>query len=267
MNNLKHVFSTVKSSSPVLYWFSMFILMLAAGSFAGLFIDDRTLLGVNVWVKPLKFTISTAIYMMTVGFLINFYPYSNRKRKAITGTVAWTLLIEMIIIPLQAVRGVQSHYNQSTPFDGIMFGCMGLLIGINVLVMTLLLIDAIRLKLKTEKAVQWAIVLGWAIVLAGSWVGGQMISQMAHNVGVVDGGAGIPILNWSTKGGDLRIAHFFGLHGIQIIPLFALWASNKWKSSNRNQILAVTGFALLYAGWIAFTFYQAKQGMPLVAMN
>jgi hypothetical protein len=245
----------------------MFIFLLAAGSFIGLFIDDRTLLGINVWVKPLKFTLSTAIYMMTIGFLINFYPYSNRKKKFITGMVAWSLLIEMIIVPLQAGRGVQSHYNQSSILDGVMFGCMGLLISINVLIMILFIFDTARLKLKTEKAVQWAIFLGWAVVLLGSWVGGQMISQMAHNVGVADGGEGLPILNWSTKGGDLRIAHFFGLHGIQIIPLFALWASGKWNSSNKNQIIAVTSFALIYACWIAYTFYQAKQGMPLIAMN
>lgn len=267
MKNLRYIFNTVKTSSPILYWNAMFILLLAVVSFIGLFVDDRTLMGTNVWVKPLKFTVSTAIYMMTVGFLITFYPYSNRKKKVINGIVSWTLLIEMLIVPLQAFRGVQSHYNQSNLFDGVLFGCMGILIGINVLIMALLLIDTIRLKMKTTKSVQWAIFLGWAIVLIGSWVGGQMISQMAHNVGVADGGEGLPILNWSTKGGDLRIAHFFGLHGIQIIPLFAWWISKKWKSYNIKQIIAVTSFALLYAGWIAFVFYQAKQGMPLIAMN
>ncbi|GLR16527.1 hypothetical protein [Portibacter lacus] len=267
MNNLKQVFSTVKSSSPILYWFAMFILLLAGLSFVGLFTDDRVVQGISVWLKPLKFTISTVIYMMTVGFLINFYPYSNRKKKIINGIVAWTLLLEMIIIPLQGFRGVQSHYNQNTLFDGVLFGCMGIFIGINVILMMIFIVDTVRLKLNTEKSVQWAIFLGWAVVLLGSWVGGQMISQMAHNVGVADGGAGIPILNWSTKGGDLRIAHFFGLHGIQIIPLFALWASKKWKNSNRNQVIAVTTFSLIYAGWITYTFYQAKQGIPLIAIN
>ena len=144
---------------------------------------------------------------------------------------------------------------------------MGILISLNVIIMLIFIFDTMRLKLNTNKSIQWAIFLGWAVVLLGSWVGGQMISQMSHSVGVADGGEGLPFLNWSTNGGDLRFAHFYGLHGIQIIPLFALWASNKWNGSNKTQIIAVTAFALFYAGWIAYTFYQAKQGMPLIALN
>ena len=267
MKNLKTILKTVKASSPILYWNAMLIALFIAISLIGLFVDDRALLGINVWIKPLKFSISTCIYILTVGYLLPLYPYSRRKKNVIAGLVSWTLLIEMFIIMFQAVRGVQSHFNQSSLLNGILFGCMGLLIALNVLIMLLFIFDTIRLKLKTEKSVQWAILLGWAIVLIGSWVGGQMISQMAHNVGVIDGGDGIPILNWSTKGGDLRIAHFFGLHGIQIIPLFAVWISKVWKKSTTKQIIAVSAFSLFYAGWIAFTFYQANQGMPLIAIN
>lgn len=100
----------------------------------------------------------------------------------------------------------------------------------------------------------------------GSWVGGQMIGQLAHNVGVADGGAGLPLVNWSTVGGDLRIAHFFGLHGIQIIPLFALWVSNSWNIPSRKQILVVTVFGLLYAVWIGVTYFQASLGLPLLKL-
>ena len=91
-----------------------------------------------------------------------------------------------------------------------------------------------------------------------------MIGQMAHNVGVPDGGEGLPLLNWSTVAGDLRVAHFFGLHGIQLIPLFALGLSKRWKASMNAQSLVVIIFGLIYAGWIAFTYYQASQGMPLI---
>ena len=93
-----------------------------------------------------------------------------------------------------------------------------------------------------------------------------MISQLSHNVAVADGGAGLPLVNWSTVGGDLRIAHFFGLHGIQIIPLFAWWLSKKWKAAQTKQIVVVIAFGLLYAAWIGHTFYQAKQGIPLINM-
>ncbi len=264
MSYLKEVFSTVKSESPILYWIVMIHFVGAIACIPGIFIDDRVLLGLNVWVKPMKFLISGGIYILTLGYLITLYPYSNRKKHIFRNIASWTLLFEVAIIVGQGIRGVQSHYNVSSPLDAILFGLMGILIAINVLQMVWFLIDTARLKLNTTKAIQWAIFLGWAIIIAGSWVGGQMISQLAHNVGVADGGPGLPLVNWSTVAGDLRIAHFFGLHGLQIIPLFAFWLSRKWNTTTKNQILAVTVFGLLYASWIAFTFYQAKQAMPLI---
>ncbi|MBP2831619.1 hypothetical protein J8281_05400 [Aquimarina sp. U1-2] len=266
MRYINKVFSTVKQESPILYTIVMIHLVLAIVCILGLGIDDRTLMGVSVWIKPLKFCISSGIFMLTSGYLITLYPFSRRKKDIINNLVSWTLLIEIIIIVYQASRGVKSHYNQSSLFDGLLFAAMGILISINVLIMVLFIIETVRLRLKTARSLQISILLGWLVVLFGSWVGGQMIGQMSHTVGVPDGGVGLPLVNWSTIAGDLRIAHFFGLHGIQIIPLFALWLSNTWKTTQRNQIIAVVIFGVLYAGWIGFTFYQAKQGIPLLKM-
>ncbi|MBC8754305.1 hypothetical protein H2O64_06455 [Kordia sp. YSTF-M3] len=267
MKYLKEVFNTVKKESPILFTIVMIHVVGALVCMGGLFIDERTLIGVNVWIKPLKFCISGAIYIMTVGFLITKYPYSTRKKNILNNIVSWTLLFEIGIIVYQAARGVRSHYNQESLFDGLLFAAMGILIAINVLIMVLFAFDSARLKLKTTKSIQVAIFLGWIVIIVGSWVGGQMISQMSHNVGVADGGEGLPLVNWSTVAGDLRIAHFFGLHGIQIIPLFAFILSKKWKTSTKNQIIAVVLFGLLYAAWIGYMFYQAKQGIPLINLN
>ena len=262
---LKNLFAIVKNESPVLFWVTMVILLLGLGCLLGLLIDERTLLGVNVWLKPFKFSVSISIYLITVGYLITKYPYSGKKKAIINHITAWTLLLEFLIIFYQGSRGVQSHYNIATPLDGILFMFMGVFVGINVLTMVLFVIDTLRLKLKVAKSVQWAILLGWLIVLFGSWVGGQMISQMGHNIAVADGQEGLPLVNWSIKGGDLRVAHFFALHSIQIIPLFAMWVCKKWKHSHRKQLVVVTLFALVFAMLIGYVFNQAKQGMPFIA--
>jgi len=264
MNYLKHLHHTIKTSSPILYTIGWIHFIMGVGCIIGLLVDDRNLMGVNVWIKPLKFCISGGIYILTVGYLITLYPYSKRKKNIINNLTSWTLLPEILIIVTQAARGIQSHYNQSSLLDGILFGTMGILIAINVLIMILFIIDTARLKLKVPRPIQWALLMGWMVVLFGSWVGGQMISQMAHNVGMVDGGAGLPLVNWSTVAGDLRIAHFFGLHGIQIIPLFALGLYKNWKPSPKYLTIVVILFGLLYSGWIGYIFYQAKQGIPLL---
>lgn len=256
----------VKTNSPLLFWISMVILLIGVGCAVGVFIDDRTLLGVNVWIKPLKFSLSIALYLLTIGYLITKYPYSKIKKSSIIHITGWSMLLEFAIIVYQGSRGVQSHYNGATPFDAILFLLMGVFVGINVVIMVLFIFDTIRLKLNTSKIMQWSILLGWIIVLFGSWVGGQMISQVGHNVGVPDGGTGLPLVNWSTIGGDLRIAHFFALHAIQIIPFFAFWVSKKERIGTKAQTATVTLFALLFAFGIGYIFYQAKQGIPLIAL-
>ena len=262
MTYLKYIFKTVKSESPILYWIAMILFAGGLVSLPLMFIDERELVGINIWIKPFKFFVSTAIYTITVGFLITLYPFSNLKKHIIRNLVSWTMLFELVIITIQAVRGEQSHFNFSSELNGALFGAMGILIGINVLIMVFLAFETIRLKLNTSKAVQWGILLGWLICIFGSWVGGQMISQMAHNVGIADGGEGLPLLNWSTVAGDLRVAHFFGLHSIQIIPIFAWLLGKQWKSSHRNHTIIVTVFALIFAAFIFYTFYQASQGLP-----
>ncbi|MEM6686823.1 MAG: hypothetical protein AAF617_13650 [Bacteroidota bacterium] len=266
MKLIKHVFSTVKKESPILYTIVLVHAVFALFCIGGIFIDDRTLTGINVWIKPLKFWISGGIYILTVGYMVTKYPYATIKKNILLNIVSWSLLLETGIIFYQASRGVRSHYNQESMFDGMLFAAMGIIIGINVLVMVVLAFDSVRLKLKVAKPIQIAICVGWIVVIVGSWVGGQMISQMAHNVGVTDGGDGLPILNWSTTGGDLRVAHFVGLHGIQIIPLFAWTLVHKWNTQTQKKTMAVLAFSLVFAAGIAFVFFQAKQGMPLVKL-
>lgn len=264
MNHLNSLLDRVRTKSPILYKIVLIHIFLALVSTIGLLVDTRTLMGVNVWIKPLKFCISGGIYILTIGYLTTLYPFSDRKRHIINNLVSWTLLLEILIIVFQASRGVLSHYNQSSAFDGILFALMGILIGQNVFVMVWLLFESIRHKMKVSRPVQWGVIIGWMVIIFGSWIGGQMIGQMSHSVGVADGGAGLPLLNWSTVAGDLRVAHFFGLHGLQIIPLFAWWITPKSDPNKKGAILVTVLFGLLYTAWIGYTFYQASQAIPLI---
>ena len=266
MSYINTVFTTLKNQSTLLYYSVLIHFMCIIPCITGMIIDERTLMGINVWIKPLKFAISGAIYIATVGFLITLYPYSQRKKSIVNNTVAITMLVEFLIIIYQGFKGVKSHYNFESYIDSLLFAMMGILVGVNVVIMLMFIIDTVRKKLSTSKVIQWSILLGWIVVFFGSWIGGQMISQMSHNVGIEDGGAGLPILNWSTLAGDLRVAHFFGLHGLQIIPFFAFIISKKWKVNHKRHIVIATLFAILYAAWIGYTFYQAKQEIPLIKM-
>lgn len=266
MKLVYQIFSTVKKESPVLYHVVLAHLLLGAVTFIALLIDSRTLLGANVWLKPFKFCVSGAIYIITLGYFMTLYPYSKIKKVLFGHLVAWTLLVELLIIILQGARGVQSHYNTSNSLDGLLFAAMGILVGINVIIMIIFMIDTVRLKMKTERSIQIAILFGWVILIVGSWVGGQMIRQMSHTVGIASNGEGLPLVNWSTIAGDLRVAHFFGLHGLQIIPLLAYWLRKKTVISNKKQVLLISSIAIAYASFIGYIFHQAKQGLPFLSI-
>ncbi len=83
-----------------------------------------------------------------------------------------------------------------------------------------------------------------------------MASLMSHTVGAADGGKGLPVVNWSRQHGDLRIAHFLGMHTLQIFPLFGYYIAKTSK--------AVIVFATVYVMMVFAVFIQALMGVPLI---
>ena len=108
----------------------------------------------------------------------------------------------------------------------------------------------------------WGVRLGLLLFLIGSVLGGIMIHNMRHTVGAPDGGPGLPGLGWSTRAGDLRIAHFLGMHALQVLPLLG-WGLASWRP--RRAVLLTWVGAALYAGAVAGLFGMAVAGRPLLA--
>lgn len=257
------IISQIRKRFPFLHYVILVHFALLAFAATNLFIDDRILTGINVWIKPIKFLISAIIVLWTMAWYLMAYPFKRRTATFLAVAAATLMLIENIAISTQAWRGVLSHYNNNTAFDSILFGIMGLAIGLFTIIVFWFFVKSFSPKLEYSTAMKWSFRIAWFAFLYASAVGGSMIAQNAHTVGVADGGAGIPFFNWSTEGGDLRVAHFFGLHAIQVIPLVSYFISKKIKGKALTTSLSIV-FALLYLGWIVFTFYQAKAGQPLL---
>jgi hypothetical protein len=231
--------------------------------FLGLsFIDSRTVMGINAWIKPMKFALSIAIYLWTVGWFLEYLKNYPRSVRIISWGVAITMIVEIVCITVQASRGVQSHFNFSTALDATIFAAMGNAIGINTLLVVWMTILFFVEKTNLSPSYLLAIRLALLLFLFGSAVGSMMVGQASHSVGVADGGAGLPFVNWSTEGGDLRIAHFIGIHSLQIIPFFAHKIERRnWQHSH----LWVGLFSLVYAGITGFLFWEATNAHPLLS--
>ncbi|HEX8127713.1 MAG TPA: hypothetical protein VF527_01200 [Pyrinomonadaceae bacterium] len=233
------------------------------------FLDGRTVTGVNPWVKPSKFAISIAVYTFTLAWFMPYLSHYRRTVKLISWGTAFVFVGEMICIISQAARGVQSHFNISSAYDASVFATMGFLIIFN----TLLVLIALSLfcfgrTTPLPPAYLWGIRLGLTLFFLASIEGYAMINNMGHTVGLPDGGAGLPIVNWSTRAGDLRIAHFLGFHALQILPL-AGYSFSRWRTEavRRRAVACVLAFGVVYLAVFTLLFWQASQGRPLLAWN
>lgn len=226
------------------------------------FLDSRTVMGINVWIKPMKFALSIAIYLWTIGWFLEYLSNYPRSARVIGWGVAIAMVVEITCITLQAARGVPSHFNVQTATDGIIFSVMGMGVVLNTLLLVWLTVLFFVGKTSLSSTYRLAICLALLLFLFASAIGGKMVGQLSHSVGVADGGAGLPFVNWSTEGGDLRIAHFIGIHSLQIIPFFAFRAEKKRWSNAR---LWTWLFALTYIGLTIFIFWEATNARPLLS--
>jgi hypothetical protein len=219
-------------------------------------------LGINSVVKPMKFALSIWIYSWTMALVLN-YVKDIRKVKVYSWVAVVCMSFEQVAISLQALRGTLSHFNKENTFGIILFSLMGIFI----LTITLwtAYITYIFIKQKTynlHPAVVLSIKIGLINFVVFSLFGGYISSLPGHTVGYADGSKGLLFLNWSTLFGDLRVAHFFGIHSLQIIPLFALIINKFSKTIAASK--AVWSFSILYFLYVILVMVQAIKGMPFI---
>lgn len=234
---------------------------LAALAGAGLLLDHRLVTGAPVWLKPLKFALSITAYAWTLGWLLADLPGpAQRSVRRLSAGVALSMAVEQAVIFVQAGRGTASHYNVATALDGLLFGLMGIFIALNTALTVWALYLVWRHRPHGPAGYVWGVRWGLLVFIAGSLVGGAMIRLGQHTVGAPDGGPGLPGLGWSTRAGDLRAAHFLGMHALQALPLLG-WALS--RRVPRRAVGLVGAGALAYAALVAGLLAWALHGRPL----
>lgn len=271
---------------PALSWHRPLMLLaiamalLVAWSIAGMVLDDRTLTGLPIWAKSAKFALSVLIYAVTWAWLI---AQLTRWRRTAwwAGTIAALgLALELAIIVTQIVRGTTSHFNFTTPLNAALWETMGSSIVV-VWIATLVVSAALFVDPTADHARNAAIRCGTVLALAGAALGFLMLRETpeqraaggsisgAHTVGLPDGGPGLPILGWSTAGGDLRIPHFLGMHALQAIPLVLLAVELAARRipvlrsvETRRTLVKIA--ATTYGAVLAVLTWQALRGQSVV---
>jgi hypothetical protein len=253
----------------------------------GAIFDDRTLVNASIWYKPLKFTISIALYSLTLAWMLTLLPKARRWGWWLGTVVAAGLAVDMGLIIWQVLFRVrQLHFNHADSLDRLMSD--GVMPGVTYLVWLATLGVALLLAFQRlqDKAQAASVRSGLGVALLGLALGMLMFLPTpaqqasrdtgvkptivgAHSVGVADGCPGLPVLGWSTVGGDLRIPHFVGIHALQLLPLFGMLLavlSGRYPVLRdalvRRRMIRVA--ALGYVGLLAILTWQALRGQSIV---
>jgi hypothetical protein len=249
----------IREGSPVAYWAILLHVAAIPIALTGLFADSRVVLGINPWIKPLKFLLSSTIFLATVAWLLKDVGHP-RQGAWIGWMVAIAMIVENTLILTQSARGIPSHFNFTTPLNSGIFSTMGLFIILNSAAVAWLGLLYFSPEKPLSPGYLWGVRLGILIFLLGSAQAGFMLRIARHTVGAADGGPGLPFVNWSTRFGDLRIGHFAGLHALQVLP-FAGWCADKMAVPNAPA--AVFLAAVAYTTLFVVLTLQALAGKPL----
>ncbi|RZJ20011.1 MAG: hypothetical protein EON51_16140 [Acinetobacter sp.] len=251
-------FTVLKSRNEPLFYFGVicflsafFILLIAKFSYI-------QINGVNAWYKPFKFALSIGIFSWTMGWYTGYLELP-RQVYIYSYTTIFLLGFELFYITFQAARGQLSHYNVSSTLYTSLTAAMAI-----AAIAATLYTGYIGILFCTGEFPKlpgyylWAIRIGILLFVIFAFEGAIMGGNGSHTVGGSGDGGGLPLLNWSRKYGDLRIAHFVGMHALQVLPLVAFYLLRDIK------LVIVLG--LVYGALALFCLVQALNSKPLVGI-
>ena len=223
------ILNILKVRNEVLFYTGGISLILALVCLVLTYTTKTQVLGINAFIKPMKFYVSTAIYTFTMAWILH---YLNQPKLvlAFNWTLVVTLAFENIYITYKAFIGQQSHFNVSTSTNAAMFSLMAFAITVITLFTAYIAVLFFTKDFPNlSNSYLWGIRLGLLLFVVFAFEGFVMGAKLSHTVGAADGGAGLPLTNWSKQNGDLRIAHFLGMHALQILPFIGYYLSNNAK--------------------------------------
>lgn len=195
------------------------------------------------WRKPIVFGLSFGITLSTLSWVVGLLRPRRALGWLVLGTLSTASVLEVALISMQTWRGVASHFNEATPFDGAVFSAMGLLVTI-VAAMTVVITVWSFVRIFAPASLAFAVRAGLVLVLVSQAVGVQMIIEGGNTFGAA---------------GALKLPHAVTLHAMQVLPAVALLLLVS-EATERHRVRVVGLGAVGYALMIAATIIQTYSG-------
>jgi len=263
MNLAPSVFYDEQQKHLNLWWQGTLVLCVFLALNSLLYVLDPRMLGDEaLWIKPLKFEISLIIHFATLAVLAAWLSPEKRNGhawKITTSVVVGAGLLEVMYIFLQAARGRESHFNNTTTIESLMYGLMG--VGAVILVAGSFYLGYLLFReyqLQKDDVFLFSAALGLTIgsvltlIIASHLASGET----GYLAPVDEEVLRMPLFSWYLNGEDLRIPHFFATHMMQLLPLYGFWLSrrNLPIANARAQLFWSVG---IYTGIVVLLFVIA----------
>lgn len=249
----------LKNKNALLFYFGLANILLAFILFIVSKYNNTQVDGINAWYKPIKFGLSIGSYCLTIAWYMS-YLQQNKEIKILSLIIFMMLLFEIIYISIQAYKGQYSHYNLSTPTYSLLYSFMAIAATTVSILTAYLAYKFFTYDFKDLPIYYiWSIRFGLILFVIFSLEGFLMGSNLSTTIGAGNNqGARLTFLGWSMEYGDLRVAHFFGMHALQIIPLVSYYLLKDLKSTI---VIAIIYFILAL-----YVLIQAIKAKPFISI-
>ena len=208
--------------------------------------------GPVTWRKPILFGISAGLTSLSLGWVWARLP-SRRGDAALAALTAWSLVVEVALVDLQAWRGVASHFNRTTFFDSILYDAMGALILLVTLVAADLTLRAFRRPVPLAADMLLALRAGMVFLVVSCGLG---IWASVHGDLRAARGLAPEVLGTA---GVVKFPHGMVIHALQWLPLLA-WAAARARLPQHRRIAIVSAATAGTAILLAYALLQTLAG-------
>ena len=245
----------LKHRNETLFYYGLICLILSLVFLLLTKVTTTQVYNVNAWFKPFKFAFSTFLFAWAMAWYCYYLP--NFNIKLFNWAVIILLGFEIVYIALQASKGQLSHYNLSTPVYAALYSMMALAASaVTIYTAYVGLLFFTNTFPDLPSYYLWAIRFGIILFVIFSFEGFAMGSRLNHSVGALNDNSSWFIIGWSKTVGDLRVAHFIGMHSLQVLPVLSFYVFKNTKLT--------LALSLLYGLLALLTLIQALQGKPLI---
>jgi len=241
MNSLRPFWVEGRTVERASYLLATVLLASGLVHVAILFITGATWTGPLSLRKAATFGVSFGLTLFSIAWVSSFLGLRDRTRSGLLGAFAVACFVETALVSLQAWRGVPSHFNLETTFDGLVARTLaggGILL---IAIIAILTAHAFRSQASIPSSLRLAIRSGFVMLLGSLMVGGLMIVKGMRLVL-----AGDPGTAYATAG-ELKPSHAVMMHAVLVLPSMAwLLSFTRWPEGFRRRVVvtATIGFAV-----------------------